>query len=198
VTAKSNRRPREFDMTAEMTALHPVLQRLDTPDGLKAEMINGEIVLAPLRLFHLGTIFEILRQVTPQLPADTWFGGDNITPFPEYGAELCPDITLIPKSAYDKNLSVVPAEMIRAAFEVVSPSTRGRDYGLKVGAYARAGIPLYVIADPYTAVLTVHHDPVDGEYALRRIVRYGASVDVPGELPFTLDTSTLPVDRGGD
>lgn len=195
---QSNRRSGEVDMTVELEALHPILEHLEVPEGLKAEIIDGEIVLSPLRAYHLGSIFELLRQITPQLPADTWFGGDNITPFPDDDAELCPDIILIPRNEYEKNLSTYPVDVIHAVFEIVSPSTRKRAYGLKVGAYARAGIPLYVIADPYTAQLTIHHKPVDGEYGYRQIVHYGETVDIPGDLPFTLDTSKLPVDRAAN
>lgn len=181
-------------MTIELERCHSTLRHIDVPEGFKAEIVHGEIVLSPLRTFHLGTIFEILRQVTPQLPADTWFGGDNITPFPAESSELCPDITLIPRAEYEKNASVYPVEVIHAAFEVVSPSTRERDYGLKVGAYARAGIPVYVIADPYAAELVVYRGPIDGRYAHRDIVRYGEKVDVPGDIHFTLDTSSLPAE----
>ncbi|PWI46075.1 Uma2 family endonuclease [Streptomyces sp. ICBB 8177] len=122
------------------------------------------------------------------------YTGDTITPFPREDSELCPDIVLLDKKACAKNLAVYPVEGIHAAFEVVSPTTRERDYGLKVGAYARAGIPLYVIADPYDARLVVHHRPIDGQYAYRQMVPYGEKADVPGDLPFTIDTSTLPVD----
>ncbi|MGW7005190.1 Uma2 family endonuclease [Streptomyces sp. NPDC054933] len=181
-------------MTVELERVHSVLEHFEVPEGLKAEVIEGEIVLSPLRTFHLGSIFEILRQITPQLPVDVWFGGDNITPFPEEDSELCLDITLMPKSEYERNLAVYPVDIIQGAFEVVSPTTRKRDYGLKVHAYARAGIPLYIIADPYAAQLVVHHKPIDGEYAYRQIVPYGERAEVPGDLPLTIDTSTLPAD----
>lgn len=185
----------ESGVTIELERTHTtLLEQLNVPEGYRAEIVNGEIILSPTRAFHLGTIFELLRQITPQLPPDMWFAGDNVTPFPG-ASELCPDIILLPRAEYEKNSAVYPVEVIEAAFEVVSPATRARDYGLKVDAYAEAGIPVYVIADPYAARLTVHWDPAGGEYANRRRVAYGDTVDVPGKLPFTLDTAMLPAEQ---
>ncbi|GAA1917968.1 Uma2 family endonuclease [Streptantibioticus ferralitis] len=181
-------------MTIELERSHSTLEHLEVPEGYKAEIVNGEIVLWPTRAFHFGTIVELVRQITPQLPETLRYTGDTITPFPEENSELCPDIIILPKAEYEKNSAVYPAEVIEAAFEVVSPSTGSRDYGLKVGAYARAGIPLYIIADPYAAQLVVQHKPIDGEYAYRNIVPYGEKAEVPGDLPLAIDTSELPAD----
>lgn len=181
-------------MTIELDCVHTTLQHLDVPKGYRAEIVHGEIVLSPTRAFHMNTIIELVLQMRPQLPTDMWYTGDTITPFPNEDSELCPDIIVLPKVEVDKNGSVYPAELLEIAFEVVSPTSRSRDYEMKPAAYARAGIPVYVIADPYEAQLVVHWDPRGSEYGNRRTFRYGDTAEIPGSVPLTIDTSALPAD----
>jgi Uma2 family endonuclease len=84
--------------------------------------------------------------------------------------------------------------LLEVAFEVVSPTSRIRDYEMKPAAYAQAGIPVYVIADPYDAQLVVFSDPHGREYASRRAYRYGEQAEIPGSFPLTIDTSELQAD----
>ncbi|CAL9503345.1 hypothetical protein SUDANB70_03495 [Streptomyces sp. enrichment culture] len=64
------------------------------------------------------------------------------------------------------------------------------DYGPKKAAYATAGIPLYVIADPYLGRCFVYTDPKNGDYVTRTRVDFGDDIDLTG----TVADLTLPTD----
>jgi Uma2 family endonuclease len=57
-------------------------------------------------------------------------------------------------------LRMVPVLVV----EVWSPSTGGRDHGIKREIYARAGVGEYWIADPATGGITIFDKPSDGEF----------------------------------
>lgn len=89
---------------------------------------------------------EVLEDV------DILFAGD---PDPDW---LRPDIVVVrTKETGDGSmpLRTVPLLIV----EVWSPSTGGRDHGIKREVYARAGVPEYWIADPATGSLAVFHKP---------------------------------------
>lgn len=182
-------------MTIELELSTRLLERMELPEGFKAEVVHGELVLSPLRASHLQTIYCILKQLEPQLPPELSFTGDSITPFAAEDSELCPDLAFVPKAETDKNAAVFAAELIELAIEVVSPTTARRDYDLKPGVYGRAGIPVYLIADPYRAELTIYSRPGGDGYRSKLVVSYGEVATIPTEPAMTLDTSSLPAER---
>lgn len=46
---------------------------------------------------------------------------------------------------------------------MISRSTGSNDYGPKKDTYAAAGVPVYLIADPYTGEWHLHTLPRDGK-----------------------------------
>ncbi|MFD5265345.1 Uma2 family endonuclease [Streptomyces sp. NPDC058335] len=79
--------------------------------------------------------------------------------------------------------------------EVISRGTAPNDYGAKKTAYAVAGVPLYLIADPYLGRCTVYTEPKDGGYQCEPRVDYGTDVDLTTTaLDLTLKTDTFPRD----
>lgn len=183
-------------MTMELAVARSTLRHVEVPEGYRAEVVHGEIILSPTRAFHLKTIIELSMQIVPQLPPHMDVTGDTITPFPREDSELCPDLIVLPRAEVERNDAVYEASVIEIAFEVVSPTSRARDYELKPRAYAGACIPVYVIADPYRGQLVVHSHPRETEYGNRRAHAYGEVVRVPGAVPLTVDTTPLPVHKG--
>jgi len=59
-------------------------------------------------------------------------------------------------------------------------TTLDRDMGAKRIDYARAGIAHYWVVDGERRVVHVFADPVSGDYADVRTVRFGAPLAVPG------------------
>ncbi|MFD9724124.1 Uma2 family endonuclease [Streptomyces sp. NPDC059072] len=86
-------------------------------------------------------------------------------------------------------------DLIELAVEVVSPSSVHNDYEVKDRAYARRGIPHYLIFDPYKAHCVTLWNPGPDGYLGRDTIRYGGTVVVEtGIGKVTIETSDLPVD----
>jgi Uma2 family endonuclease len=77
--------------------------------------------------------------------------------------------------------------------EVVSPSSRDYDRRAKARDYARAGIPLYLIVDPFAEqhVLTLLSDPDGRVYRSREEVATGKALWLPEPFGLWLETDKL-------
>ena len=79
--------------------------------------------------------------------------------------------------------------------EVISKDTAANDYGPKKATYATAGVPVYLIADPYTATWHLHTIPKDDEYRSVLSLDFGTPIDLTGTVVgLTLDTAGFPRD----
>jgi Uma2 family endonuclease len=175
-------RPRLLDLEAELPEAYK-----------KAEIVGGALIMSPLRAIHGETLFRLQMQLADQLPGEFWFVYDVLTPFPLENHEFCPDVAVIPKKEADRNISVCDPSLIQFVFEIISESTASIDYKTKVGAYARAGIPEYVIFDPYTRRATRYARPRAGKYQIREVVTYGEAVRIEEPFSCVIETSVLPV-----
>lgn len=185
-------------MTALLEQVEPVLLELvdvDLPGRFrKVEIIGGNAVMSPLRFIHNTTIHRLMTQLDQKLPADMSYGSDVLTPFEIEENEYCPDVAVVPRVEAERNGSICKPEWIEFVFEVISPSTRNFDYGIKAEVYARSGIAEYVIFDPYTREATRLARPSHGKYTLREIVEYGKPVRIEEPFPIVIETADLPVD----
>ncbi|MFI9026906.1 Uma2 family endonuclease [Streptomyces sp. NPDC053560] len=78
---------------------------------------------------------------------------------------------------------------------VGSRETAGSDYGKKKAAYATAGIPVYLIADPYAGERHLFTLPEGGRYRSKLNLTFGDPVDLTGTaLDLTLETDAFPRD----
>ncbi|MFC4376657.1 Uma2 family endonuclease [Nocardia halotolerans] len=79
---------------------------------------------------------------------------------------------------------------------VVEVTSRDQDTDRRVRreeprAYARTGIPVYLLIDREKGCVVVRSDPVDGEYERMMIQPFGAEVEIPAPVGVTLDTEPL-------
>ena len=80
----------------------------------------------------------------------------------------------------ERRIHTVPALLV----EVVSPSTRQQDTGIKRAAYARAGVPEYWVVRPAERDVLVHSRPdTAGRYLATATFATGADL-VAATLPF--------------
>jgi Uma2 family endonuclease len=183
VNSTAEARPRLLDLEAALPEAYK-----------KAEIIGGALIASPLSCFHGETLFRLQTQLAEQLPGDYWFAYDAIAPFPSEEHEFCPDLTVIPRREFERNISVCDPGWIQFVFEIISESTAFVDYQTKVGAYGRAGIAEYVIFDPYKAQATRYARPEEGKYKLREVIKYGEPVQIEKPFPCVIQTDVLPVD----
>jgi Uma2 family endonuclease len=187
---------READVTvSESDRLHSQLSRFeDMFPGFRMEIVEGAIVMSPVRPYHNETIWGVRDDLKLQLSADWAFISDVAVPI-DADNEFCPDLAVIPKAEWRKNLTAYPPELIELAVEVVSPSSVRNDYEVKNRAYARVGIPHYVIFDPYRAECVKLWNPGPDGYRGRDTLPYGGTVVVvTGIGKLLINTAELPVD----
>ncbi|OII61895.1 hypothetical protein BJP40_30105 [Streptomyces sp. CC53] len=180
---------------SEIDRLHSQLSRLeDMFPGYRSEIVEGALMMSPVKPHHNETIWEVRDALKPQLPDGWGFISDVAIPFDESN-EFCPDLAVIPKGEVRKNLSAYSPELLELAVEVVSPSSVRNDYEVKVRAYAARGIPHYLIFDPYKAHCMTFWNPGPEGYLGRDVIAYGGKAVVDTGLGrFTIDTSGFPVD----
>jgi Uma2 family endonuclease len=180
---------------SDLDRLHSQLSKLeDMFPGYLTEIVEGSIVINPVKPFHGKTIQRLWSDLEGQLPSG-WAVVSDVAFLFDDDNEFCPDLAVIPAEAEDENLSAYPADVIEFVVEVVSPSSVRRDHDVKPWWYASRGIANYLVVDPLEGHCVTMWNPGPDGYRGRDVVPYGAdpTVDSPlGEL--TLRTDRLPVD----
>ncbi|WP_030855666.1 Uma2 family endonuclease [Streptomyces sp. NRRL F-4474] len=187
---------READVTvSESDRLHSQLSRFeDMFPGYRTEIVEGAIVMSPLKPHHGRTIRLLWNELEAQLGPEWGFLSDVAIPF-DGENEFCPDLAVVPAVEADRNLSAYPPDLVELAVEVVSRGSIRNDYEVKDRAYARRGIPHYLIFDPYKAHCVTLWNPGPDGYRGRDTIPYGGEVTVEtGIGKLVIDTSGLPVD----
>lgn len=182
---------------SESDRLHSQLSRFeDMFPGYRTEIVEGNIMMSPVRPYHNETIWDVRDNLKPQLPADWALISDVAVPM-DGDNEFCPDLAVIPKAEWRKNLTAYPPDLIELAVEVVSPSSVRNDYEVKNRAYARAGIPHYLIFDPFRAECVKLWNPGPEGYRGRDTFPYGGTIIVQAGIgKLMIDTADFPVDPG--
>ena len=148
------------------------------PEGERAELIDGKFYnMAPPSRIHQKLVFTISRIIGNYI-ADH-HGSCEVYPAP-FAVNLDaddrdwvePDISVIcdPNKLTDRGCSGAP-DLI---FEIVSPSSRKLDYGIKNGIYSQSGVREYWIVDPAKEKVVVYYYDRDSDPSL-----YSFDSDIP-------------------
>ncbi|MFF7993218.1 Uma2 family endonuclease [Kitasatospora xanthocidica] len=162
---------------------------MEVPDGFKAELIEGEIVVTPPPDGeHETVIGRVVRQVYAEGPKGLDFAGGKGLIVPT--GRFIPDATFTTPGAMIKRGSWSKPEGVLMVMEVTS-SRSGTDRKDKRKGYAAAEIPLYLLIDRDNDQAVLHSDPRRGDYAATVTVPIGDPLDLPEPFGFTLDTAAL-------
>ena len=131
-----------------MPEMEQVWAEFEEPDGVRAQYYGGEIVIqANPTVLHDLVGRSIVRQV--EGPFEAW-GPRGI----DLGADGTPRPDAVILRTEDVDLAVrdLPAQLLQAVVEVVSPGKRAwhDDWHTKRELYAEHGIGWYLIIDPRT------------------------------------------------
>lgn len=132
--------------------------RLPSEGGTRYEVIDGELVVTPapaLRHQRIATEFvTILNNFAKGHQLGEVFTGPVDILFAE-GDYLEPDVVFVAKDRFhlysDRGIEGPPDLVV----EIVSPSTAGRDRGIKLERYRFFGVAEYWVVDPDTRSLEV-------------------------------------------
>ncbi|MFM9451701.1 Uma2 family endonuclease [Streptomyces europaeiscabiei] len=168
---------------------------LRTPEGLRAELIEGEIVVtAPSDGDHEDCIGLIVSQVMKRSRTEMQFSGNKGLRLGK--ADGCPKDYVIPDGTFAVQAlrlyrgadPWMPCQGVSMVLEVTS--TRPEvDREVKRRCYARAGTPLYLLVDRDASAVTLLSDPRQGDYRERHTVPFGKPIALPEPFTFDLDTA---------
>lgn len=176
------------------STVREVASALTPPPGHRVEVIGGLITVQPLATGKHGRAVRCLTQMLmPYLPCgygvenhlgvETGHGSDDFA---------LPDLFVAPETTLDTLRSEVPAADVILVSEVVSNSSQTIDRVAKRKQYAEAGIPLYLLIDPFTEELSLFSDPSRAGYRAQHTVPWGDKLQLPEPLPALLDSSLFP------
>ncbi|GGW30652.1 hypothetical protein GCM10010381_13910 [Streptomyces xantholiticus] len=168
---------------------------LDTPEGFRAELIEGEIVVTPPPDGdHEDCISLIVTQVIKQARTDMQFSGNkgltlkNVPDSPRN--HVIPDGAFAPRELrlYRGADPWMPCDGVAMVLEVTSTRAKA-DRETKRRCYARGGIPLYLLVDRDASSLTLFTDPGRGDYREQHTVPFGKPLPLPDPFGFDLETT---------
>ena len=148
------------------------------PEGTRAELIDGKLYdMAPPSRIHQRLVSKLTSVIDQYI--SNHHGNCQVYPAP-FAVNLDaddkdwvePDISVIcdPNKLTDRGCSGAP-DLI---FEIVSPSSRKLDYGIKNGIYSQSGVREYWIVDPAKERVTVYHYEDDAAPVI-----YSFTQDIP-------------------
>ena len=181
-------------LTQEQVLLEGFLA-LDTPEGFRAELIEGEIVVTPPPDGeHEKYISRIVRQVIKRSVTEMDFSGNKGLRL--RSGEACPknhvvpDVTLAPleRDIFGGADSWMPCDGVAMVLEVTSTKPKA-DREAKRRCYARGGIPLYLLVDRDAASVTLFSDPEKDDYRELCTRPFGKPLTLPAPFSFDLETT---------
>ncbi|MFD0306489.1 Uma2 family endonuclease [Streptomyces sp. NPDC127119] len=171
-----------------------IVEELDTPDGYKAELIRGKIIVSPWSKLRYKKVMKSLRlQLQPHAPE----GHDvDVAPFlftfPGSERGFGPDLHVADEAAFDEAGRHADGAALSLAAELTSDSTKDADWLDKLDTYGRV-VPVYLVLDMQVQEVTAFWDPSPKGYRSRHTVPFGESLQVPPPFDFELDTAGFSV-----
>ncbi|GAA1399247.1 Uma2 family endonuclease [Kitasatospora putterlickiae] len=179
-------------MTAIDERMTRFFEDLEVPEGCKAELIRGEIVMmaGPDMAHNL-----IVESIVDQVPRIRWHRlQTQDVAFPADASEPQPDLVVIERGAVKGPGRLVPAPAVTLVVEVVSKTSVLRDYRTKRELYAEGAVPVYLIVDPIKGLCVLLTEPTPAgasglpDYVAERTTKFGEPVPLD-LLGVVLDTS---------
>ncbi|MFJ9834427.1 Uma2 family endonuclease [Streptomyces sp. NPDC101169] len=184
----------ESDNTTTLDEMFERLEKMPVPEGYKVEIVEGTVFMSPQR----DTLWEIILDFVEQLRAKyprKRVKSDVRIDYPGHLNGFATDVTVMTEGAARTEDGRWDCGDVEFVAEVVSRGTAANDYGPKKAAYAEAGVPVYVIADPYRGECHVLTHPKDGRYALEVKADFGEELDLTGTpVGLVLKTGEFPRD----
>ncbi|CAL9536966.1 hypothetical protein SUDANB145_04139 [Streptomyces sp. enrichment culture] len=182
--------------SAELTldVMFDWLEKLPVPEGYKTEIVGGHIFMTPQRDTHWDIILDIVEQLRAKYPRKR-VKSDVRMDYPGYLNGFASDVVALAEGAEKDDKGHWRPEDVEFVAEVISRKTASNDYGPKKDTYATAGVPVYLIVDPYTGQWHLHTMPKDGSYHASVSFGFGEDVDLTDTaVGLVLETGDFPRD----
>lgn len=176
------------------------LDELNVPDGFKAEIVRGNIVMSPWsRGYDTRVMNQVCRQLQPHLPENHFLSQSPLLfVFPGNERAYGPDIHAAHEDVLETTSTHLDGEALFFVAELTSPSTRSVDLTDKVEDYGRAGVPVYLVLDMQKEVATVFWGPSAKGYEGRLTKPFGEQLRLPEPFDCVLDTAGFEAPKAPD
>jgi Uma2 family endonuclease len=175
-------------------------RELDVPEGWRAEIDEGQIVLVPPPHPRHNSIAQLVqRRLYEKLSEELGIYqtlGIHIAPLDKL---YIPDLVVLPSElatdADPESNDPLDAAEALLVVEVTSKGNARDDRTKKLWAYAHAPVPIYLLIDRFDEhgpTTTLFTDPESGAYKHAERVPFGKAVTLPDPFVITLDTSPFP------
>lgn len=168
-----------------------VFEHVDSavPEGYRAELIGGEIVVSPPPDGnHEDIVGELTRQIVRNSTSELYASGTKGLDTP--AGRLIPDSTVGPTGLFRGRDPWMSPEGVLLVAEVTSTRPH-KDRTVKRQAYAAAEIPLFLLIDRRAGEAMLYSEPRGGEYRADVRVPFGKPLNLPEPFSFPLDTAAF-------
>ncbi|GAA3966922.1 Uma2 family endonuclease [Streptomyces marokkonensis] len=168
------------------------LDELCVPEGYRAEVVRGSIVVSPWSKGYYHRVMRLVcAQLEPHLPASHVIErGPFLYVFPGDECAYGPDIHVAHERAFETESHHLGGEGLSFVAELTSPATRNDDLTNKVEVYAKGGVPVYLILDMQEEQAIVYGSPSpEGLYEVRFTKPFGEKISIPEPFDLLLDTT---------
>ncbi|GLW44910.1 hypothetical protein Stsp02_05720 [Streptomyces sp. NBRC 14336] len=173
-----------------------VWEETDAPEGSKVEIIEGIVTVSPPPSEEHNDTAELVQRLLYKTIPDDWGVYQTLgLACPETGGLFIPDLCVVPRAALRRGTRV-PAGEAELVVEITSKSNANHDRIKKAHGYAVAGVPLYLLLDPWQSgrpTATLYGEPRNGTYRVLASVEYGEKLDLPEPFKLVLDTGIFPL-----
>ncbi len=166
-----------------------LFENLEVPEGFKAELLRGDIVMmaGPDRVHNW-----IVECVHDQIDPARWHRSQTQDlAIPGETSQPQPDLVVYERGALSGPGRLVPAPLVALLVEVVSENSVHHDYRLKRSMFAAGQVPAYLIIDPLLGRCVLLTEPSGtgerADYRVERISEFGEPVPLE-VLGITLET----------
>lgn len=167
-------------------------------EEIPSEYIGGaEFKMSPTNFFHYNATSNLSDIINRQIDRSKYKLTADVRLETKDGATVYPDIAV-----YEKPFTVTEKGTIKGTpcfvAEVVSPSTREKDFTTKKDLYERLGAEHYWIVDPYGKYIMAYNlNPISLTYSEMKVYQYDEEAEQApvsltiGRCDIKLDTAEL-------
>ncbi|MGQ7751624.1 Uma2 family endonuclease [Streptomyces sp. WC2508] len=174
-----------------------IWEETDAPEGCKVEIIEGIVTVSPPpSKDHNTTAALVQRRLYSVIPEDWGIYQTLGVSVPGRAGLYLPDLVVVPRAMATGPGNRIPAEEARLVVEITSQANADHDRIGKVHGYAKAGVELFLLLDPWHSgrpTATLHGEPDGGTYRVLDTVEYGEKLTLPEPFGLVLDTGVFPV-----
>ncbi|MYR95169.1 MULTISPECIES: Uma2 family endonuclease [unclassified Streptomyces] len=174
-----------------------IREETDAPKGCRVEIIDEIVTVSPPpSKDHHTTVALIQRRLYGVIPEDWGIYQTLGVALPVRGGIYVPDLVVLPRTAVSGPGYDVPAAEARLVVEITSRANANHDRVSKVNGYAKAGVELFLLLDPWHSgrpTATLYGEPEGGPYRVLETVEYGGRISLPEPFGLDLDTGVFPV-----